>query len=101
MTGHLSGMQIFLRRQSLCESYFDELFKRSFAFVDPRANQSAFPAIQNERGKCASRKVLGDLPLCLFLGNDVHMSRSMVNRFPARRSAVLVPFVASSHFPRA
>src|SRR5262249_9903185 len=44
-------------------------------FVDPRANQSAFPAIQNERGKCASRKVLGDLPLCLCLGNDVRDHR--------------------------
>src|SRR5262249_25881838 len=64
-----------LRRQSFCESHFDELFKRSLAFVDPRANQCAFPAIQNERGKCASRKVLGDLPLCLCLGNDVRDHR--------------------------
>src|SRR5215467_12951021 len=64
-----------LRRQSFCERHFDELFKRSFAFVDPRANQSAFPAIQNERGKCASRKVLGDLALCLCLGNDVRDHR--------------------------
>src|SRR5262245_34010160 len=77
MTGHLKLVQkIFkLRRQSFCESHFDELLKRSFAFVDPRANQSAFPAIQNERGKCASRKVLGDLPLCLCLGNDVRDHR--------------------------
>src|SRR6201987_3535113 len=64
-----------LRHQSFCESPFDELFKRSFAFVDPRANQSPFPAIQNERGKCASRKVLGDLPLCLCRGNDVRDHR--------------------------
>src|SRR5215813_4559297 len=76
MTGHLNLDTIFkLRRQSFCESHFDELFKRSFAFVDPRANQSAFPAIQNERGKCASRKVLGDLPLCLCLGNDLRDHR--------------------------
>src|SRR5262249_22703527 len=58
-----------------CESHFDELFKRSFAFVDPRPNQRAFPAIQNERGKCPSRKVLGDLPLCLCLGNDACNAR--------------------------
>ena len=59
MTGHRKWIRFFkLRRQGFCESHFDELFKRSFAFVDPRANQSAFPAIQNERGKCPSRKVL-------------------------------------------
>src|SRR5215475_4170481 len=76
MTGHRKWIQFFkLRRQSFCESHFDELFKRSFALVDPCANQSAFPAIQNERGKCASRKVLGDVPLCLCLGNDVRNHR--------------------------
>src|SRR5262249_13864724 len=75
-TGHLISETIFkLRRQSSRESHFDELFERSFAFVHPRANQSAFPAIQNERGKCPSRKVLGDLPLCLCLGNDVRDDR--------------------------
>src|SRR5262249_38777712 len=76
MTGHLEWVQFFkLRRQSFCESHFEELFKRSFAFVDPRANQSAFPAIQNKRGKRASRKIPGDLPLCLCLGNDVRDHR--------------------------
>src|SRR5215467_5989101 len=81
MTGHRGGYNFLkLRRQSFCESHFDELFKRSFAFVDPRANQSAFPAIQNECGERASRKVLGDLPLCLCLGNDVRDHRR-----PSRR----------------
>src|SRR5262252_3846154 len=90
MTGHLTyettnrrkWIQFLkLRRQSFCESHFDELFKRSFAFVDPRANQSAFPAIQNECGKCASRKVLGDLPLCLCLSNDVRDHRRPSRKF--------------------
>src|SRR5262249_19303872 len=78
MTGHFTVVPrkgCSLGRQSLGESHFEELFKRSFALVDPRANQSAFPAIQNERGKCPSRKVLGDLPLCLCLGNDASNAR--------------------------
>src|SRR5262249_49640121 len=38
MTGHCKWVQFSkLRRQSFCESHFDELFKRRFAFVDPRA----------------------------------------------------------------
>src|SRR5215472_4602079 len=82
ITSHRKWIQFFkLRRQSFCESHFDELFKRSFAFVDPRANQSAFPAIQDERGKCPSRKVLGDLPLCLCLGNDLRDYRRPSRKF--------------------
>src|SRR5262245_39746652 len=76
MTGHLTRYKFFkLRRQSFCESHFDELFKRRFAFVDPCANQSAFPTIHNKCGKRASREVFGDLALCLCLGNDACNAR--------------------------
>src|SRR5215467_8192119 len=84
MTGHLlyetSGRRkwiqfLKLRRQSFCESHFDELLKRRFAFVDPCANQSTFPTIQNKCGKRASREVFGDLALRLCLGNDACNAR--------------------------
>src|ERR1700741_2180531 len=77
MTGHLKRYKKVskLRRQSFCESQFDELLKRRFAFVDPCANQSAFPTIQTKCGKHASREVFGDLALCLCLGNESRNAR--------------------------
>src|SRR6516164_640994 len=63
MTGHRKWIRFFkLRRQGFCESHFDELFKRSFAFVDPRANQSAFPAIQNDAASVLAGRSLEICP---------------------------------------